>query len=308
MSYGRRKTNEMEFQGQVLGWLNDEIARRPGLELDKATQEKPRKTSGKRSDLVVWKNRAAEIAFLATELKTPTTLINDPELFADAIEKAQHWKAPYFAVWNMRTAELYKTPAAGAVVTPAEALKRWPQIAAVTKPEDWLVPAIAKQLREQALAILQAAWDHAAQGPTAGHVIDPQIFVERLSQALSTLRTLLYQALKARSAKDGKLRRTVNRIAAQQGFKGFVEDIEFAIAGQVGYRLIGQVLFYFALRRKQPSLRPLVLEAGDKLPEALRPFWNDVRRFDYDALFKPDQIDNLVPVPTEAQRAVPRAY
>jgi hypothetical protein len=106
----RKSTGELEFQGAVLQWLNDVLRRRPGLNLDRVTQEKPRKMSSKRNDLVVWKDRAAEGAFLAIELKTPATPIHDPQLFADAVEKAQFWKAPYFALWNMQEAELYKTP------------------------------------------------------------------------------------------------------------------------------------------------------------------------------------------------------
>ena len=110
---GRKQTNELEFQGQAGVWLNEEIKKRTGLNLDKATEEKPRKSSGKRSDLIVWKDRANELAFLAIELKTPTTPINDPVFFADAFEKAQHWGATYFALWNMREIEVYKTPQAG---------------------------------------------------------------------------------------------------------------------------------------------------------------------------------------------------
>jgi hypothetical protein len=59
-----RASNAESFfpQGQVCVWLNQEIGERPGLKLDKATQEKPRKSSCKRSDLVVWTDRANEIA------------------------------------------------------------------------------------------------------------------------------------------------------------------------------------------------------------------------------------------------------
>ena len=301
---GRKSTNELEFQGQVLTWLTDELRRRPGLELDKATQEKPRKTSGKRSDLVVWKDRAAEVAFLAMELKTLETPINDPALFADAIEKAQFWRAPYFAIWNMREAELYKTPASGGLVTPADALERWPVETAIGKVEDWLRTEISKLLRARAVEILEAAWGHAATGGEAGHVIDAEIFVARLSDSIGQLRKIIYKELATRSRANAKLRRTINKIAAEQGFIGFVEDIEFAIAGQIGYRLIGQILFYFALRRKQPSLHPLELSAGDSIPDALQTYWYDVRRFDYEALFKPEAIDDLVIIPDHGQLLV----
>ncbi|MDZ4858044.1 MAG: N-6 DNA methylase [Candidatus Hydrogenedentes bacterium] len=298
---GRKKTNELEFQGEVLGWLNHEIKRRPGLKIDRASQEKPRQTSGKRSDLIIWKDRSAEAAFLALELKTPDTSINDPVFFADAIEKAQHWSAPYFVIWNMREAELYPTPPKGGMVTPAGVLKRWPALTAVTKLEDWLRTNIADSLRRQAIDILEAAIGHAASGGQAGHVIDPEIFVARLSHALGHLREILYKEITQQAMASAKLRKTINTLAAQQGFRGFVEDTEFAIAGQIGYRLIGQILFYFALRRKQPSLKELTLNSGDKIPQALEPFWNDVRRFDYEALFQPQPIDTLVVMPDLGQ-------
>lgn len=95
----RRTTNEWEFQGEVLNWLNEEIRRRSGMGLNRATQEAS-KVTPKRNDLVVWWNRAAESAFLTIELKTPTTPINDPKLLSDGHEKAKRWGAPFFAIWS----------------------------------------------------------------------------------------------------------------------------------------------------------------------------------------------------------------
>lgn len=298
---GRKSTNEQEFQGEVLLWLNHEIKRRPGLQIDRASQEKPRTTSGKRSDVIVWKDRAAEAAFLAIELKTPDTPINDPVLFADAIEKAQYWGAPYFAIWNMREAELYPTPPRGSTITPVAILKRWPALTAITKLEDWLHRGVAALLKVQTVDILEKALGHATTGGAAGHVIDPEIFVSRLGDSIQHLREILYGEITRQSVTSIKLRKTVNKLAVEQGFKGFVDDIEFAIAGQMGYRLIGQILFYFALRRKLPSLHALTLNPGDNIPGALQPFWNDVRRYDYEALFQSQPIDSLVSFPDLAQ-------
>src|ERR1051326_2667359 len=75
----KKGSNELEFQGQVISWFNDYIAKHPTLALETATQEKPHKDSGKRNDLIIWRDRAAVIAFLTIELKTPATLINDPD-------------------------------------------------------------------------------------------------------------------------------------------------------------------------------------------------------------------------------------
>jgi hypothetical protein len=296
----RKQSNELEFQGQVIVWLNEEIAKRPALQIESATQEKPRKTSGKRSDLVVWKHRASETAFLALELKTPSTPINDPVFYADAIEKAQHWKARYFAIWNMRELEVYKTPPVGETVVPSDRIGRSTTALAISQVEDWLKPSFAKPLRDQALRIFNLAVEHAAKGDAAGHAIDAEIFVSRLTEALTKLRAIFYRDLGKAAHANKKLRKQLTTIAAEQGFQGFVEDIDYAVAGQMGYRFIGQILFYFALRRKITSLKVLKIAASDNLPAAFQPFWNDVRRYDYEALFKPDPIEQLIPIDVEA--------
>ena len=115
------KSNEWEFQGEVLKWLQAEISKRPGMGLDKATQE-PSRITAHRSDLIVWQDRAAEIAFLSWELKKPDTPITSPALLSDACSKAQRWGAPFFAIWNMRVAELYRTPS-GRDATPSDRVR-----------------------------------------------------------------------------------------------------------------------------------------------------------------------------------------
>ncbi len=297
----RKQTNELEFQGQVIVWLNEEINKRPGLNLDKATQEKPRQLSGKRSDLIVWSDRASEIAFLAIELKTPTTPINDPAFFADAVEKARHWKAAYFALWNMRELEVYRTPSADQHILPTDAVYRSSLPLAITRVEDWLRPSFADELRNQAIAILDTAVTHSVTGEVKGHRLDTEIFVTRLTAVVDQLRRLLYRDLTRAAGTSRVLRKKLNNIAAQQGFSGFVKDIDYAIAGQIGYRFIGQILFYFALRRKSPALKEIKLGDKDRFPDALEPYWNDVRRYDYEALFEPQPIENLVPIAGDAQ-------
>ena len=300
----RRKTNEMEFQGGALQWINEEIQRRPGLGLDRATQEKPRAGSGKRNDLVVWLNRNAEAAFLEIELKTPETSISDPAFLADAIEKARQWNAPFFAIWNMREAELYRTPAPGENTTPGDVIRVWRLDPLVTSVELWLEDRSAASLRRRALEIVDASWEAHAAGFSQGLRIDASIFVGRLTIALNSVRTAIYSALKARTASDRSLRQELRQIATTQGFIDFVKDVDYAIAGQYGYRLIGQILFYFALRRKQPNLYPLEPTEDESLLKALRPYWDNVRRYDYEALFRQHRLDEIVPVPLIAEQVL----
>lgn len=293
----KHKSNEWEFQGEVLTWINEQIKRRPGLGLDKATQE-PSKITPKRSDLVVWWNRAASSAFLTVELKTPAVPINDPKFLSDASEKASRWGAPCFAIWNMQAAELYKTPANG-IATPADRVHVFALNPLISNVDDWLDPKKALSLKFDATAIFETAWEKFAIKSDQTIEIEASIFVDKLAGRLQQLRSFFHPELSAK-AKKSEVRKRLKEIAAEQGFAGFVEDIDAAIAGQYAYRLIGQILFYFALKRKQPTLKELKIAANAPLPKALRPFWDDVRRFDYEALFKESELDDLVPFPAHA--------
>jgi hypothetical protein len=297
----RNRTNEWEFQGEVLKWLNEELQRRPGMRLEKATQEPSKVTRG-RDDLVVWWNRSADRAFLTFSLKTPATPITDPDLLSDADKKAKRWGATFSAIWNMQAAELYAIPETRKA-TPADRLHIWGPDSSVKTVNDWLRPEIAAGLRTRAIEILDLAWGTHVSASQRAITIEAHVFVERLSQRLSELRAYLKPALDARVRSDRSVRQQISALAAAQGFIGFVEDINDAVVGQYAYRLIGQVLFYLALRRKQP-LPPLELSGTSNIPEALRPYWDNVRRFDYEALFQPNELDDLVPVPSSAQAII----
>lgn len=289
----RKSSNELEFQGEVLSWLNGEIKSRQ-MGLDKATQEKPRASSGKRNDLVVWADRSVESAFLTIELKTPDTPINDPIFLADAIEKAQHWEAPYVAIWNMSQFEVYQTPPAGGLLLPTDALRRGSLAEPTRSVEDWLVPGVGKALRSQSTEILDVAFEHSISGGSQRIAIDAELFVGRLTQAITALRKQLYIDISTAAKRDRRLRKLLSAIATEQGFIDFVENVDEAIAGQISYRYVGQILFYHALRRKIPTLPALSLAVDDRFPAALTPYWNEVRRYDYEALFGPHAVDDLV--------------
>ena len=177
----------------------------------------------------------SEIAFLAIELKTPTTPINDAVFFADAIEKSRHWKAAYFALWNMRELEVYRTPSADHNVLPNDAIYRSSLPLAITQVEDWLKPSFANELRTQAVAILDTAITHSVTGEVKGHRLDTEIFVSRLTTAIDELRGVFYRDLTRASRTSRAVRKRLSNIAAQQGFSGFVKNIDYAIAGQIGY-------------------------------------------------------------------------
>jgi len=299
----RNRSNEWEYQGQVVTWLNEDIAHRRALGLDRATQETS-KITPKRSDLIVWKNRASDNAFLEIELKPPTVGITDPVLFRDASEKARRWEAPYFAISNMKSVELYRTPPENRAANPTDLLFQWPMIDGITSVDDWLEPAKQQLLKTQMVNLLDKAWEIESRGEGFVTPLEASVFVDRLGQSIPKLKEELHRELRLKSKTDATVRRRLKEIAAEQGFAGFVEDIERAIAGQYAYRLVGQLLFYFALKRKLTNLPNLELTAKSKIPEAFRPYWNRVRQYDYEAIFAASDLDQIIPISEQARLTV----
>ncbi len=303
------RTNEWEFQGALLGWWNDEIARRVGTGLDGATQETPkeqavgRRRTAKRNDLVLWLDRAAERAFATVELKTPATPISDITTFRDAEAKALRWSAPYFVVWNMQSAELYLLPQ-GRPTTPDDLLRSWPADSRVANVEDWLKPSVALGLKARAVEIFDAIWQHSTK-QLAEFPIEPTVFVEKLASPVRRLKILMEAHVASLSNRSATVRTKLKAIAAAEGWLGFVNDVSTAIAGQFAYRLAGQVLFYHALRRKQAALSRLSLPTRGAVQPSLRAAWDRVRQYDYEALFAPAAIDALLaPLPSAADDVI----
>ncbi|MGY3629419.1 hypothetical protein ACVWWI_006350 [Bradyrhizobium sp. USDA 3686] len=167
-----------------------------------------RRRPRQRSDMVAWIDRLATIAFLAIELKTPTTPINDPVFFKDALEKGRHWKAKYFALWNMKDFEVYETTYAPHTPVPSDAIRKCSHPLALTHVEDWLKANFKKDLHAQAIEILDAAVNHSVSGLGHQHAIDPDIFVTRLTEGIGQLRTIFYKDLKKRRAQIANFERS----------------------------------------------------------------------------------------------------
>lgn len=184
----RKRTTEWEFQGQVNHWLNAEIQRRPGIALDCATEE-PSKVTLKRSDLIVWKNRDADDAFLEIELKQPTVPITDLTLFRDAEKNAVQWGAPYFAIWNMKAAGLYKTPDPGIRASPNDRVFSWPLESSILSVDDWLDSEKKELLHARALSILDKAWELNQRGDSHSVPIEASMFVDRVGTLIPKLKS-----------------------------------------------------------------------------------------------------------------------
>jgi methylase of polypeptide subunit release factors len=285
----KQQSGETEYQGQFLAWLKADLQQH-SYAFEDATQEFPN-AAGKRSDVIVWVSRAANHGFLEIELKTPATPLSDKALQKDAIRKARIVKAPYLALSNMRDTAIFKTPAAPREGLLADDLiKQFDPIQAVTNVADWIDPDVESLLRRRAHEILVAAHDLQSRGSLDGVVVDATVFVDALKLPVNQLSAVLKADVKTALAQRKKGKQ-LNDWATEQGLIFFVSDLATALAGQIAYRITGQILFYYAFRRHQGSLSNITLDESSPVSVQLRVFWDQVRAFDYEALFEPSPLE-----------------
>ncbi len=287
------QTSEWEFQGQLISWLNDEIGQH-NYGFEQASQEFIFGDKS-RSDAVVWKLRAAQSAVLEVELKQPHVQMRNAEFRRDAVKKGQWANAPYVALWNIRTLELYRTPARPRLhLDDSDLITVIGTVEGIRTVDDWLVPSNRDALHNLARVLLLTCYDLLNSGHYGGNIIDATIFVEALKSQVRPLRaSLAPDVAKALTGKDRALGTDLREWADEQGLRNLVEDLSSALAGQMAYRMTGQVLFYYAFRRTQPSLPKIDLGEQVAVSPKLRDYWDHVRTFDYEALFEPSILERV---------------
>jgi N-6 DNA Methylase len=283
-------SNEWEFQGSAISWVNALIDDRD-LGLDEATQEF-KNVDGRRSDMIVWRNRAAKEAVLAVELKRPEVPFDDFQ--RDAVRKAQQVGAPYVALWNMRQLALFRTPMAPRKdLLPSDALSDTLLLPKISSVDDWMRPDIKAELRDLAHRLVLMLHDLVTAGAINNRPVDATVFVEVLTDRIRELRVLVHADFKTSLAGSRKLRNEIVEWTRKQGLEGFVDDMEQSLAAQLAYRLAGQILFYYSFRRYELSLPPLEVSGTKPVGEQLRTFWDAVRAFDYEALYEASPLDEI---------------
>lgn len=286
-------TNEWEFQGQALSWINSYIASH-SVGLDVATQEF-RNADGRRSDITIWRNRSANDAALTVELKTPRTSLSDVPYQQDAVRKAQRLGAPYLALWNMQVIELYRTPAKPRRTLLAhDRLASWDPDIGVRTVSDWTQPQVKQRLKERSHDLLRELSDLLTTGVLRRAVVDATVFVDALTERVRLLRLQIEVDVRQELSGRRQLRNEVFNWAAKQGLRDLVGDLYAALAGQAAYRIVGQTLFYLSFRRRQPSL-PAMDNVTDTQPlqVQLRAYWDAIRAYDYEALFEESPLEKI---------------
>ncbi len=292
------KSNEREFSGQVIVWLNEFIngGNYPFNDITGETSIKAAGDTTKFPDVQVWLNRAAKLGYCGWELKTPTTRADDPELLESAAAKARAMNADHFVTWNMRDAILWRTSQALFPVSATDRVEEYPSIPGVSKPEDLWDKHIAARLKERAGDILDDLKRLYHDGTLGKFDADAEYFVGRLHKTAESLYPLLAAALLSRIQCDAVFKKALQEWGSKQGYTNYTdEEFHQLIARQVVYRLLVKILFYLALKEQWADLPPLNIAGltGAAAAAHLKEIFAHAAGIDWHAVFEeglPDAI------------------
>lgn len=233
-------------------------------------------------------------------LTTPSVAADDAAILEFAARRARSRKAPYFLIWTVRDATLWRTPKPGipAARDSLEKLRDYPDLYEISGAgqlvldEQTRIRIVArgheilsdlkKLLLDEALELVQ---------------IDATYFVGRLLDAVHQLLPLVSDSLHHRLQVETSLREELEKWAVKQSIAGSPADPEFAtsVARQIIYRLLGKVLFYQSLRRyarKLPKLDLRGVDSAQVIP-TLQTAFAQALKIDYQAVFEQDVPDRI---------------
>ncbi|MFB3895821.1 MAG: class I SAM-dependent DNA methyltransferase [bacterium] len=291
------KTNEREFSGQVVSWLN-QILQSGNYPFETVTGEtsiRIKEESTRYPDTAIWLDRKAGIAFCFAELKTPDTPATDQPTLDLAAKKARAVGANFFLTWNMRDAVLWRTPKGiRHNVVEWDRIKYYPALAKIASIEDlWdkhKLPAIKDRAKEIIDDLVELYQD--------GHLkqIEPDTtyFVARLTEAVQALQPLVEHSLIVQVGKSFKFKKAVYGWAYTQGIINIDDLFYEMVSRQIAYRLLGRIIFYQALRRFRHDLPKMDISGyPENVKQALDGYFDQAKEIDYYAVFEPDITDTL---------------
>lgn len=284
--------NERSFQIKLIGWFNKILshAKHIATEADGEIGVKVGERT-KFPDVILWSNKAQEIAAATIELKDTNTPVDDPVLLNNGIPKAKSLQAKYFVTWNVRQTILWDISG-----DKPEPLQVYPPLLTVRSIEDINIAQVQDQLYERAKEIISDLDDLIFIGKLHPHRLDPVTFANTLHHAVDVLTPGIKKSLSQKYATDKEFKKGFQLWAREQGIVEYDREEFFTNAArQVIYRMLGRVLFYFALRRFSPDLPELSLPDADleEAQEVLGKAFERVKEIDYQAIFESDITDQI---------------
>ncbi len=292
------KATEPEFNSIVISWLNEFILK--GHTPFEISTHEPSITISdtakkiKKPDVALWLNRTVKTAFALWELKTPVTDVRDSETLLKGIVKARHVQAKYFVTWNMRESIIWQVPDSGSIQKEDE-IRAYSVLADISTVEAITNPILREKLKERCHEIFSDITDLYIKGHIHSIDLDANFFVKKLKNTAESLFELAQKSIENDFDKKRDFAGKLETWARKQGISSIDKSYLTSLSHQLIYRLLARIIFYEALQRFAVHLPKLTLD--DVKPEnvykQLLYYFEEARRFDYQAVFERDFIDEI---------------
>ncbi|MBI4337261.1 MAG: SAM-dependent DNA methyltransferase, partial [Chloroflexi bacterium] len=300
--------DERTFVADVAGWVTAILARRQDLPYGLAHVEEHGVGNRKRHDFVLYR-RGAHRVVLTGEIKMP----DNPEgkspfhqsLVEDAFTKASRRGTSYYFTWNVREFVLFETHREGVPFMERRVEGPIP-VADVTTSDDVQRNDVQDAVKDfwekflDSLAALEQGRRRLQDMPL------DQRFARRLEATLEEPIAATSAALLRRCRADRQLNGELrNWMVSEQGWEDSTSDVVLRqnidrAARLSCYVLMTRLVFYEVLRRRFPSVAPLVgMRPGtsEELSESIEARFSEAITYsgDYETVFRPRDFGSTLP-------------
>jgi hypothetical protein len=304
------KRNERDWAGQLISWLQEAI-REGRTVFEDATNDTGIKLNTGRTkfpDVLLFTDKVSGIVFNGWELKFPDTNVDDKEMIENALEKAERLKSDSFVTWNGTEAIIWKIHDGIYKSESLSKLKIYPKEKGINSRDDLADPAKYNRnehlLKTRANEILYDLGLFYDKGELKQAINITGNVIQAVKDASEIILPQFQKAILIQKGESASFRSEYNKwkiyerstlkilASSSRRPESVIEDE--VLAKFTFYNLIGKILFYLTLSENLKGvLNVIKIDDKKNLKITLNNYFEDAKKIDYQAIFKPYFTDSL---------------
>lgn len=304
------KRNERDWAGQLISWIQETI-REGRIVFEDATNDTGIKLESgqtKFPDILLFTNKVSGIVFNGWELKFPDTAVDNREMLENAIGKAERLKSESFVTWNGTEAIIWKIENEDYSLKSLIKIKEYPKEPTINSRDDLADPIKFNRnenlLKKRANEILYDLGQLLEKGELKQAINITGNIIEAVIKASEIILPQFQQVIITEKGNNAAFRREYSQwkiyenstlkilAASSRRPENLIE--EEVLAKFTFYNLIGKILFYLTLSENLTGeLERIHITNPRNIKQSLDTYFNEAKRIDYQAIFKPYFTDNL---------------
>lgn len=304
------KRNERDWAGQLISWIKSAITRGTTLFEDATNDTGVRMESGRTKfpDVLLFIDKVSGIIFNGWELKFPDTAVDDAAMLGNALEKAKKLQSDSFVTWNGAEAVIWKIDTDNYSIDTLSKIKEYKKERSISTRDDLADPVKfahnEKLLMQRANEILHDLEQLYTMGKLRPAINITGNIIKAVRSASNIIIPQFQKAINEYKGSNANFRREFNQwkiyenstleILASSSRRTEIVEPEQILAKFTFYNLIGKTLFYLTLcENLRGELKNIIITDVSNLKQILFSYFDQAKRIDYQAIFKPYFTDNI---------------